>query len=181
MILKKFLDHQPLYRQAEALKRDYDWALSPATMGKWVERVAVTLQAACTTRSWSRITVARDYVQMDESGIRVLSCRQAPSELTRAGCGSRAIRRVGPLPSATIRAVGSAKLPASVLADFSGVLQTDGWGRLRQTALKGLAGWGSPHTSDGMPSPRPAKVLRGHRLRPDCETRPWVSSSASTP
>ena len=71
VILNQFLDHQPLYRQAEALKRDHDWALSPATMGKWVERVGGSLRPLYDALV-SQIVTA-DYVQMDESGIRVLS------------------------------------------------------------------------------------------------------------
>ena len=124
VILKKFLDHQPLYRQAEALRRDHDWALSPATMGKWVERVAVTLRPLYDALV-ARI-VAADYVQMDESGIRVLSADKPGSShqgwmwLVRdPGSGAVAFR---------YDKSRGAKVPAAVLRGFSGVLQTDGWG-----------------------------------------------------
>ncbi len=138
VILKKFLDHQPLYRQAEALKRDYDWALSPATMGKWVERVAATLKPLYNALV-DRI-MATDYVQMDESGIRVLS-----ADKPRASHQGWMWLVRDPTTEAVAfrydKSRGS-KLPASVLADFSGVLQTDGWGPYK-TALAGLRAKGA--------------------------------------
>lgn len=138
MILEKFLDHQPLYRQAEALKRDHDWALSPATMGKWVERVAVSLRPLYDALV-DRIT-ATDYVQMDESGIRVLSADEP-------GASHRGWMRLVRDPATGAVAFRydrgrSAKVPASVLAGFDGVLQTDGY-RAYAKALKGLRAGGA--------------------------------------
>ena len=123
VILKKFLDHQPLYRQAEILERDHGWALSPATMGKWTERVAVTLRPLYDALV-ARI-VAADYVQMDESGIRVLAA-------DKPGASHRGWMWLVRDPTTGAVALRydrsrAAKVPAAVLEGYSGVLQTDGY------------------------------------------------------
>jgi len=122
IILKKFLDHQPLYRQAEALKRDYDWDLSRATMGKWVKRVAVTLRPL-----YNKLVeqiIATDYVQMDESRIAVLSADKPGATHT----GQMWLMRDPITGAVAFRydKTRSAKVPQDVLAGFNGVLQTDG-------------------------------------------------------
>ena len=123
IILKKFLDHQPLYRQAEALKRDYDWDLSRATMGKWVERVAVTLRPL-----YNKLVeqiIATDYVQMDESRIAVLSADKPGATHT----GQMWLMRDPITGAVAFRydKTRSANVPQAVLAGFNGVLQTDGY------------------------------------------------------
>jgi len=122
ILLKKFLDHQPLYRQAEALKRDYDWNLSRATMGKWVERVAVTLRPLY-NKLVERI-IANDYVQMDESRIAVLSADKPGATHT----GQMWLMRDPITGAVAFRydKTRSAKVPQAVLAGFNGTLQTDG-------------------------------------------------------
>ena len=138
IILKKFLDHQPLYRQAEILRRDHDWALSPATMGKWTERVAVTLRPLYDALV-ARITAA-SYVQMDESGIRVLSADK-PGASHRGWMWLVRDPTTGAVAFRYDKSRG-AKVPAAILKGFSGVLQTDGWGSYR-TALRALRAEGA--------------------------------------
>ncbi len=71
IILEKYVDHLPLYRQAAILRREHDWDLSRATLGEVVERVAVALRPLYD--ALARRILATGYVQMDESGIRVQS------------------------------------------------------------------------------------------------------------
>ena len=138
VILKKFLDHQPLYRQAEALRRDHDWALSPATMGKWVERVAVTLRPLYDAQLAEVLTAG--YVQMDESGIRVLGA-------DKPGASHRGWMWLVRDPASRAVALRydrgrAAKVPAAMLEGYSGVLQTDGY-RAYAKALKALRSRGA--------------------------------------
>ena len=44
LIIRKFCEHMPLYRQAQSFKRDYNWIVSRSTLGIWVDRVAVALR-----------------------------------------------------------------------------------------------------------------------------------------
>ncbi len=117
-------DHQPLYRQAEALRRDRGWALSRATMGEWVERVGVTLRPLYDALVAG--ILAADYVQMDESGIKVLS-EDKPGATHRGwmwlvhdpGTGAVALR---------YDRSRAARVPTAVLTGFNGTLRTDGYG-----------------------------------------------------
>ena len=137
IILKKFLDHQPLYRQAEALKRDHGWELSRATMGKWVERVAVTLRPLY-NKLVEQIT-STDYVQMDESRIPVLSADKPGATHT----GQMWLMRDPVSGAVALRydKTRSASVPQAVLAKFTGVLQTDGHSSYTK-ALKALRAQG---------------------------------------
>lgn len=84
--------------------------------------------------------VATDYVQMDESGIRVLSA----DEPRASHQGWMWLARDPTTGAVALRCDKSraSKLPASALADFAGVLQTDGWGAYK-TALKALRAQGA--------------------------------------
>ncbi len=133
VILKKYLDHLPLYRQAETLKRDHNWALSPATMGKWVERVAVTLRPLYD--KLSEQILAADYVQMDESGIKVLGADKPKA--THKGW-MWLVRN--PENGAVIfqyDKTRNAKVPLDLLEKFSGTIQVDGYAAYTK-ALKKL-------------------------------------------
>ena len=70
ILVAKFIDHLPFYRQIQRFKRDYDWTLSSSTMNDWF--------AACCTllKPVYDAMVARirnsNYIQVDESPIKVL-------------------------------------------------------------------------------------------------------------
>ena len=144
VVVRKFLDHQPLYRQARALRRDHAWALSPATMGKWVERIAVTLRPLY--RALLAQVTAAEYVQMDESTIRVMSAdkpgatHQGWMWLVRdPGSGAVAFQYDRGRASA---------VPRALLDSFAGVIQTDGYGAYAK-ALKALRAGGAEITHVG--------------------------------
>ena len=44
LIIRKFCEHMPLYRQAQAFQRDYGWPVSSSSLSFWVDRVAVALK-----------------------------------------------------------------------------------------------------------------------------------------
>jgi len=123
IILKKYLDHLPIYRQAETLKRDHNWSLSPATMGKWVERVAVTLRPLYD--KLCQQILAAGYVQMDESGIKVLSADKPKA--THKGWMWLIRNPENGAVMFQYDKTRSAKVPLDLLGKFNGILQVDGY------------------------------------------------------
>ena len=138
VILRKYLDHVPIYRQCAALRRDHGWALSRATVGKWVERVAKTLRPLYD--ALAREVLAGTYVQMDESRIAVLSSDKPGATHT----GQMWLVRSPETGAVVMRydRTRAAKVPAAILAGFSGTLQTDGYGAYGK-ALKALRATGA--------------------------------------
>lgn len=123
VICKKYLDHLPLYRQCEALRRDHAWAVSRATVGKWVQTVAVTLRPL-----YDRLVasiMAADYLQMDESGIRVLAADEPRA--THQGYMWLVRDPVSGAVAMRYHKGRSAAVPREMLAGYRGVLQVDGY------------------------------------------------------
>lgn len=137
IIVKKCLDHLPLYRQAAALKRDHDWTFSRATMGKVVDRVAVTLRPLYNKLVES--VLASDYLQMDETRCPVQSSDK-PGKLHLGQMWLVRDPRSGQVIYRYDKG-RSAQLPTTVLAGFNGVLQTDGHSSYTK-ALKTLSAQG---------------------------------------
>ena len=138
VILKKFLDHQPLYRQAEPSSATTTGRSVRLPWASGVERVGVSLRPLYDALV-SQIVTA-DYVQMDESGIRVLSADK-PGATHRGWMWLVRDPATGAVAFRYDRG-RSATVPASVLAGFGGVLQTDGY-RAYAKALKGLRAGGA--------------------------------------
>ena len=70
IIVNKFVDHQPFYRQIQGFKRDYDWQLSSSTVNDWFV-ACCTLMEPIYNQMVDRIQQS-DYIQVDESPIKVL-------------------------------------------------------------------------------------------------------------
>jgi len=137
IIVKKCLDHLPLYRQAAALQRDHNWTFSRATMGKVVERVAITLRPLYNKLVES--ILAGDYLQMDETRCPV----QTSDKPGKTHLGQMWLIR-DPMSGQVIYRYDkgrSSELPETVLAHFDGILQTDGHASYTK-ALKFLRGKG---------------------------------------
>lgn len=70
ILVKKFLDHLPFYRQIQIFKREYGWDVSKSTLNDWM--------AACTKlleplyNLMLEKILASGYVQADETGLKVL-------------------------------------------------------------------------------------------------------------
>jgi len=138
VVLKKFCDQQPIYRQAGALKRDYNWSMSPATMGRWVERIAVALRPLYNAQL-AEVTSA-SYVQMDESRIQVMSADK-PGATHQGWMWLVRDPQTGAVVFQYDKGRAS-KVPAALVSDFNGVLQTDGHGAYGR-ALKTLQASGA--------------------------------------
>ena len=158
LIIRKFCEHMPLYRQAQAFKRDYDWVVPRSTLGNWVDRVAVALRPL--HDEIRRQIFDGDYIQMDETGLLVLappgpnaegskSKQPKPkSQKLRKKLSVKESRRhqgqmwlardpVSGLVLFEYDKARSHALPKKLLAEYKGYLQVDGWGAYR-TALSKL-------------------------------------------
>jgi transposase len=133
VILSKYADHLPLYRQQEQFAR-LGLNFPRQTLCDWVEKGAAWLQAI--VREMKRELLAGDYVQVDETPVRVLDPevkgRCATGYLWVAGVpGGDVIFEFHP---------GRGKEYAEqLIGDFQGYLQRDGYG-VYSSLAKGDAG-----------------------------------------
>lgn len=196
LITRKFCEHVPLYRQAQAFARDYAWTVSRSTLGSWVDRVAVALRPL--HAELRRQLLSGDYLQMDETGLLVLahpgpnaeggtSKQPKPTshKLGKGPPGKPKRRHQGYMWLARDPVSGlvlfeyhkgrSHALPKELLADYRGYLQVDGWGAYRtacvQTYRRTRSRPGRPvrrcsHPPGVLPRPPTPQVLRSARLTP---------------
>ncbi|MFO7938774.1 MAG: IS66 family transposase, partial [Bacteroidales bacterium] len=71
IIVSKFVDHLPFYRQSQRFKRDYDWKLHKSTLNSWYVAVCTLLEPLY--KELVKQTFTADYLQADESKIKVLT------------------------------------------------------------------------------------------------------------
>src|SRR5438477_2250120 len=70
IVINKYADHLPLYRQEQIFKRQHGVEVSRKTMGFWVEQAAQLLGAVY--RAMCQELIAGNYLQADETPIRYL-------------------------------------------------------------------------------------------------------------
>ena len=122
LLISKFADHLPLYRLGKMFERQ-GVKIADSTLVDWIK-------AACNLlvplyEALKREVLACDYLQMDETPIRVLE-NEVKGKSHRGYfwvCHAPAQK----LPLFEYDARRSAKLPDDLLADFHGTLQTDGY------------------------------------------------------
>ncbi|NBC24557.1 MAG: IS66 family transposase [Bacteroidetes bacterium] len=71
IIVSKFVDHLPFYRQSQRFKRDYNWKLHKSTLNSWYATVCTLLEPLY--KELVEQTFTADYLQADESRIKVLT------------------------------------------------------------------------------------------------------------
>jgi len=131
LIVRKFQDAMPIYRQAQELAR-YGVSLSPSTLGDW-SAFALEVLAPVAERIAAKV-LSSDYVHADDTGMRVLD-RDHPQGVKRGHIWGF----VGADMVAFLYAPDwKAKHPAALLDGFSGFLQGDGY-----------AGYGAMLRADG--------------------------------
>ena len=123
IIVSKYIDHLPLYRQIERLKRQ-SVEISRSTMSDWVGQTARLLQPLYEALKTS-VTTYSAYLQTDESPIKVL-------DKTKSGKSHQGYmwvyRDVGDkLVLFDYRKGRGREGPTELLKDFQGHLQTDGY------------------------------------------------------
>lgn len=70
IMVAKFVDHLPFYRQIKRFKRDFDWVISSSTINDWFIACCTLLQPIY-DEMVNQIRTS-DYIQVDESPIKVL-------------------------------------------------------------------------------------------------------------
>lgn len=70
ILVAKFVDHLPLYRQIQQFKRDFGWEVAQSTMCDWVDGCAQLLEPLYNVLKQK--ILESDYIQADESPIKVL-------------------------------------------------------------------------------------------------------------
>ena len=122
VLLSKYADHLPLYRQQQQFAR-LGVNFPPSTLGDWVAKGAWWLQPL--VREMKRTLLAGDYVQVDETPVRV----QDPDVTGK--CATGWLWVLGQPGGDVIFEFHPSRGKASaqaLLGDFQGYLQRDGYG-----------------------------------------------------
>jgi transposase len=122
ILIDKFIDHLPVYRQIERFKRD-GVKIASSTINGWQEAVYTLLDPLYETLK-NRV-LSQGYLQVDETPIQVL-------DKTKKGKTHRGYYWVyhSPLEKTVLfdyRDGRSREGPTQLLKDFTGYLQTDGY------------------------------------------------------
>lgn len=133
--VSKFLYHNPFYRQIQQFRRQYNWTLSAATLNDWHRGVCQLLQPLYDCL-WRRV-LARGYVQVDESPIKVMDCETK-------GKTHQGYQWVYHSPEQRLvcfqyRKGRGMHGPQEVLKDYQGYVQCDGYGVYDQLGRKNSA------------------------------------------
>jgi transposase len=122
VLLSKFVDHLPLYRQQQQFAR-LGINFPKSTLGDWVEQGAVWLQPI--VREMKRQLLLSDYVQVDETPVRV----QDPDVPGKCATGWLWVLGVPQKDVIFEFHPGRGKeFAQQLLGDFQGYLQRDGYG-----------------------------------------------------
>lgn len=70
ILVSKYIDHLPFYRQIQMFKRDFGWEPAQSTMGDWMASCCQLLEPLYNTLKQK--ILASHYIQADESPIKVL-------------------------------------------------------------------------------------------------------------
>ncbi len=122
IMIDKFVDHLPIYRQIERFKRE-DIKISSSTINGWQEAVCNLLEPLYDTLKHR--VLAQGYLQVDETPIQV-------QDKNKKGKTHRGYHWVyhSPLEKTVLfdyRDGRSREGPSKLLKNFSGYLQTDGY------------------------------------------------------
>ena len=132
LIVSKYVDHLPFYRQIEQFKRNHSWTIHKSTLNDWFAACCSLLEPLYQTQL--QVVMDTDYLQADESPIKVQdnnkkgkTCR--PGEGRRAHQGYMWVYR-NPLNGLVLfdyRKGRGMHGPKERLEDFAGTLQCDGY------------------------------------------------------
>lgn len=137
VILKKFADHSPLYRQAGAIERDAGVAVSQSTLGSATLRAGELLGPVCAAMRADLLAGA--YIQADETPVPVRSERTRGRN--HQGYLWEYGRPGGPVVY-DFRLGREREGPLKFLGGFNGKLQNDGYAAYDKIGGPGLVHFG---------------------------------------
>jgi transposase len=131
MLVSKYVDHQPLYRQAQILKRE-GIDIPTSTFSDWAEASARLLEPLYEVLA-RVVTTRAQYLQVDESPMQVLDKPKAGQKNGKAGKSHRGYQWLYLDVDANLVLFDYQKGrgregPVKMLKDFKGYIQTDGYG-----------------------------------------------------
>ena len=132
ILVSKFVDHLPFYRQINIFKRQ-DIHISSSTMGGWFNGACDLLEPLY--NCLAKKVMDADYMQADESPIKVRdSHKQKATHTGYQWLYHAPEKKMVLFKYSPGRARGA---PEEVLQDFNGTLQTDGYAAYNQMKTKG--------------------------------------------
>ncbi|NRA48322.1 MAG: IS66 family transposase [Phaeodactylibacter sp.] len=132
LIVSKYVDHLPFYRQIEQFKRNHGWAIHKSTLNDWFAACCSLLDALYQVHL--RIVMTTDYLQADESPTKV----QDSDKKGKTHQGYMWVYRnpANGLVLFDYRKGRGMHGPKERLAGFTGTLQCDGYKVYRSIARK---------------------------------------------
>lgn len=123
IIISKFVDHMPFYRQIQRFKRDYNWDVSDSTINEWFIACCTLLQPLYDKLKEN--VMGSGYIQADESPIKVL-------DQDKPGSTHQGYQWVYHSPESglvlfTYRKGRGEHGPKEILSTYKGILQCDGY------------------------------------------------------
>ena len=123
ILVNKYVDHLPLYRQIEGFKRNYNWSPAQSTVGGWVQACCKLLEPL-----YNRLkqkVLASSYIQADESPIKVLDKDKKGS--THQGYQWVYHNPLDKLVLFHYRKGRGMSGPKEILSNYTGYVQCDGY------------------------------------------------------
>ena len=121
--VSKFVDHLPFHRQIQQFKRDYQWEPGDSTINEWFVAVCTLLHPLY--EKHREVVLTSGYLQVDESPIKVLD--QDHDKGIHQGYQWVYYAPRANLVYFNYRKGRGQHGPKEILADYQGILQTDGW------------------------------------------------------
>lgn len=139
IIVAKYIDHLPFYRQRAMFKREFKWEVPKSTINGWFTAGSKLLDPLYPILQKDVLTA--DYLQGDESRIKVLNwtekdAKKPDKKNTHLGYMWVFRNPVTGNVFFTYRKGRGAKVLEETLSDFTGLLQSDGYSAYTKFARK---------------------------------------------
>ena len=123
ILVSKYVDHLPLYRQIQMFKRDFGWCASQSTFCDWINSCSKLLEPLYNTLKQK--IISSDYIQADEFPIKVLD--KDKSRSTHQGYQWVYHSPLYQLVLFNYRKGRGVNGPKEMLENYQGYLQCDGY------------------------------------------------------
>jgi len=123
MLVSKFIDHLPFYRQIQMFERDFGWNPSKSTVNDWFIAVCTLLEPLY--EKFKQKLLESEYIQADESPIKV-------QDKNKKGSTHRGYQWVYHAPQEGIvlfhyHRSRSVQAPKELIGNYEGYVQCDGY------------------------------------------------------